>query len=190
LLAGSTLSAPVIPLPTTLGGVSVTVGGIAAPLYFVSPGQINLQIPYGLTPGIASPVTVTYNGQSVTSYIPIDLASPGIFVDSTGAPAGTQAAKRGSTIAIYITGQGPVNPQPATGALPGSTTPTPSQTITITVGGVLVTGSYAYNGMPAWAIGLTQINFTVPSGAPLGAQPVLVSIGGATSAAATLLVTQ
>ncbi len=116
LLAGSTASAPAVPLPTSLAGVSVTVNGIAAPLYFVSPGQINFQIPYGISSGIAAPVTVTYNNQTVTSYIPMSAYSPGIFVDSTGAPAGAQTAKRGSTVAIYITGQGAVSPQPANGA--------------------------------------------------------------------------
>lgn len=44
-LAGSTLAART-PLPTTLGGVSVQLGGIKAPLLFVSPGQINAQIPW------------------------------------------------------------------------------------------------------------------------------------------------
>jgi uncharacterized protein (TIGR03437 family) len=38
------------PLPTTLGGTSVTVGGIAAPLFYVSPGQINFQVPQAIGP--------------------------------------------------------------------------------------------------------------------------------------------
>ncbi len=160
---------PLFPCRLSLGGASVTVARIAAPLFFVSPGQINFQIPYGISSGIAAPVVVTYNNQSVTSYIPMNPYSPGIFVDSTGAPAGAQTAKRGSTIAIYITGQGAVSPQPANGALPGAgTTPKPTNPIFISVGGVNASTSYAYIGMPAWAIGLTQINFTVPTGAPLG----------------------
>jgi uncharacterized protein (TIGR03437 family) len=44
-LATVTQSASALPLPTSLGGTSVTVNGIAAPLFFVSPGQINLQLP-------------------------------------------------------------------------------------------------------------------------------------------------
>jgi uncharacterized protein (TIGR03437 family) len=179
LLSGSTQSASVVPLPTTLGGTSVTVNGTPAPLYFVSPGQINFQFPYEVTPGVA-PVSVTYNGNTVTSTVPISSYSPGLFLDSSGAPAGFQTAKRGQSIALYITGQGPVTPQPADGALPASgTTPVPSNSIVITVGGVQAATPYAYIGMPAWAIGLTQVNFTIPSSTPLGAQPVVVSIGGA-----------
>ena len=190
VLSGSAQSAPVVPLPTTLGGTTVSINGTLAPLLYVSPSQINLQIPYGITPGIAAAVTVTYNSNSVTSTIPISSYSPGIFVDSTGAPAGFQTAKRGSTIALYITGQGAVSSQPATGALPASgTTPVPQNPIYITVGGVQASTNYAYEGIPAWAIGLTQINFTIPAGAPLGPQQVLVSIGGATSAPATINIT-
>ena len=196
LLAGSTLSAPTIPLPTTLGGVTATVNGIKAPLFFVSPGQINLQVPYEVSTAPLATLTITYNGQSVSSEFPILPASPGIFVDLTGAPAGAATAKRGQTIAIYITGQGPVSPQPVTGALPASgTKPVPQQPITISVGGVAASTQYAYEGMPVWAIGLTQINFTVPSGAPLGVQPIVVSTIAsdgtpATSPAAKITITQ
>jgi uncharacterized protein (TIGR03437 family) len=196
LLAGSTQSAPTIPLPTTLGGVTVTVNGINAPLFFVSPGQINLQVPYEVSTAALATLTITYNGQSVSSEFPILPASPGIFVDTTGAPAGSATAKRGQTIALYITGQGPVSPQPVTGALPASgTTPVPQQPITITVGGVTASTQYAYEAIPVWAIGLTQINFTVPSGAPLGVQSVVVSTIAsdgtpATSPAAKVTITQ
>jgi len=46
-LAASAASANAVPLPTTLGGVSVTIGGVPAPLFFVAPGQINFQVPRG-----------------------------------------------------------------------------------------------------------------------------------------------
>ena len=191
LLSSGTVVGSTVPLATALGSASVTINGIAAPLYFVSPGQINAQIPYEVLPGIAAPLTVTYNGQTVTSTIPMSSYSPGIFIDyTTGGPAGYPTAKRGTSIALYITGQGAVSPQPATGALPAAgTTPKPQNTIYITVGGVQASTNYAYIGMPAWAIGLTQINFTIPSTAPLGAQPIQVTIGGATSAAATITIT-
>jgi uncharacterized protein (TIGR03437 family) len=183
LLAGSAQSAATVPLPTTLAGATVTINGTAAPIYYASPTQINAQIPYGNYCGqsgcIAAPVTVTYNGQTVTASIPIASYSPGIFIDSTGAPAGYQTAKRGQTIALYITGQGAVSPQPANGALPASgTTPIPQNTVNVTVGGVQAATPYAYIGMPAWAIGLTQVNFTIPNATPLGSQPVIVTVTG------------
>jgi uncharacterized protein (TIGR03437 family) len=191
LLSGSTQSAPTIPLPTTLGGVTATINGIAAPLYFVSPGQINLQIPYGLTSGSVANLVVTYNGQSASSGLYLTGAAPGIFLDSTGAPAGAASAKRGSTIALYVTGQGAVSPQPATGALPASgTVPVPQQTMLVSIGGVTLSTPYAYIGIPAWAIGLTQINVTIPGSVPLGPQPVIVTSGTSVSAAATINITQ
>jgi uncharacterized protein (TIGR03437 family) len=190
VLSGSTTVASTVPLPTSLGGVSVTINGLPAPLYFVSPGQINAQIPYETTPGIAAPVVVTYNNQSAGMSIPISSYSPGVFVDSTGAPAGVPTARIGSTIAIYITGQGAVTPTPADGALPSvNTTPVPQNSISITVGGVKAPADYSYIGMPAWAIGLTQINFTIPASAPVGVQPLVVSIGAAISQAATINIT-
>jgi uncharacterized protein (TIGR03437 family) len=179
VLSGSTMSASTLPLPTSLGGTSVTINGTAAPLFYVSPTQINAQLPYEVASGVAAPVVVTYNGNTVTGTIPISTYSPGLFLDSTGAPAGFQTAKRGQTIALYITGQGPVTPQPTDGTTPGSTTPVPQNTVSISVGDVSAATPYAYIGMPSWAIGLTQINFTIPTSAPLGPQPIVVSIGAA-----------
>jgi len=190
LLAGSTQSAPVVPLPTTLGGATVNINGTPAPLYFVSPGQINVQIPYTVLSSTVVPLSVTFNGQTVTTEIAVSTASPGIFVDSTGAPAGAQTAKRGQTIALYVTGAGTVSPVVASGSTPlVNTTPAPTQPVVISVGGVQASTAYAYLGVPAWAIGLIQINFTIPTGTPLGSQPVLVMINGTTSAAANILVT-
>jgi len=168
----------------------VNINGTPAPLYFVSPGQINVQIPYTVLSSTVVPLSVTFNGQTVTTEIAVSTASPGIFVDSTGAPAGAQTAKRGQTIALYVTGAGTVSPVVASGSTPlVNTTPAPTQPVVISVGGVQASTAYAYLGVPAWAIGLIQINFTIPTGTPLGSQPVLVMINGTTSAAANILVT-
>ena len=60
----------------------------------------------------------------------------------------------------------------------------------VSIGGISAATPYAYVGIPAWAIGLTQINFTIPATAPLGLQPVIVNSGAATSAAAMINITQ
>ena len=57
----------------------------------------------------------------------------------------------------------------------------------MTVGGVPVTPFFV--GIPYGLVGVTQINFTVPSNAPLGLQPVTVTVGGVASKAAALNVT-
>src|SRR5688572_17332326 len=52
-LARTTVSAPGLPLPTTLDGTVVTINSQAIPLFFVSPTQINAQIPFRLQAGSA-----------------------------------------------------------------------------------------------------------------------------------------
>jgi uncharacterized protein (TIGR03437 family) len=138
-------------------------------------------------------LTVTYNGQIASATFPASAASPGIFVDSTGAPAGAQTAARGQTIAIYVTGTGGLSPQPDAGSLPDSgTTPVPTSNVVVSVAGINVNAAqpYVYEGVPAWAIGLIQINFTVPANTPLGPQPVVVAVGSSFSATATVLITK
>jgi len=189
LLAGATQSAPSVPLPTQLGGVTATINGVAAPLYFVSPGQINLQIPYATAPGSAA-LKVSCNGQTVTGTITVAAAAPGIFTDpANGAPVPNETAKRGQTIALYITGEGASTPLPTTGSTPAAgTTPVAVLPVAVTVGGVAA--DIVFKGIPSWAIGATQINYTVPANAALGTQPVVVTVGGAPSAAAMLTITQ
>jgi uncharacterized protein (TIGR03437 family) len=58
--------------------------------------------------------------------------------------------------------------------------------VSITVGGV--DAPIAFVGVPYGLSGVTQINFTVPDGAPSGDQPVVVTVGGVASKAAKLTV--
>jgi hypothetical protein len=95
-LAPRVEAAQSMPLPASLAGVSVTVNGVAAPLHFVSPGQINMQIPYETAPGPAT-VVVTNNGiPAMTGRLQIAPAAPGsdlsLPVGSVTATIGGQAA--------------------------------------------------------------------------------------------------
>ena len=83
-LASVTVAATTIPLPTSLSGNTVTVtdsAGVArpAPLYFVSPGQINLEIPLGTATGTATVTIQNQNGTIQSTTISIGGVSPGIF---------------------------------------------------------------------------------------------------------------
>jgi uncharacterized protein (TIGR03437 family) len=189
-LADAPLSAPFVPLPTQLNHVAVTINGLLCPLYFISPSQLNVQIPYSVQTGSAT-LKVSYNGQSATLPLNITAAAPGIFTDPVrGGPVPGTVAKRGETITLFVTGEGAVTPAPVTGTTPTpATVPKPTQDVAITVGNVNVT-SIPYRGIPAWAIGLTQFNYTVPLSAPLGQQPVIVTIGGVPSQPVTLTVTE
>jgi len=83
-LAASLAQAGSIPLSATLGDVSVTMNGVSAPIFFVSPGQINVQVPWNvLTDGSESgsiDVVVT-RGQSSSNAQSVQIApvSPSIF---------------------------------------------------------------------------------------------------------------
>jgi uncharacterized protein (TIGR03437 family) len=190
-LAAAPLSAPSVPLPLQLGGVTVTVNGVAAPLYYVSPTQVNLQIPYNTPVGNAA-VTVSFNGQTSTTNINVAANSPGIFMNTANnAPVPNQTAARGQTVTLFITGDGAVTPQPVTGSSPdpSGATPVPTaQPVAVTVGGISATLTFV--GVPSWSVGVTQINYTIPNSVPLGAQPVVVTVGSAQSAPATITITQ
>jgi uncharacterized protein (TIGR03437 family) len=90
-LATGSYAATAQPLPTTLGGTSVTVNGTPAPLVYVSPTQVNFVMPVGLTDGAGS-VNVTVNGTTVASgMVEISRTAPALFTaraDGKGAPAG------------------------------------------------------------------------------------------------------
>ncbi|MBZ5726717.1 MAG: Ig-like domain repeat protein [Acidobacteriia bacterium] len=187
-LANSTKGAPSVPLPTTLDGVSATVNGVPAPLHFISPGQLNIQVPYETAAG-AAVLGVNNNGQVTSFPLAIKLSAPGIFAAGDGALVPLPSARRGDSIPLFLTGEGDTNPPLPNGAPPAAATafnqlPTPRQPLSMTVGGVPVTPFFA--AIPWGLVGVTQVNFTVPPNAPLGLQPVVVSVGGVASKPAAL----
>jgi uncharacterized protein (TIGR03437 family) len=125
-----------LPFPTTLADIQVTVNGTAAPLQYVSPGQINFIVPWNApTTGNADvQVLRVSTGQLLAAFpIPMNIVSPAIFLgpsagvgvrlaavnnqDGTVNDA-THPAKRGEYISIWATGQGMVSSPPADGDIP------------------------------------------------------------------------
>jgi len=194
-LASSTTVAGSVPLPTTLGQTSVTFNGIEAPLFFVSSGQINAQVPFTMSPGTAT-VQVTQSGMSTVQTINVVTYSPGIFIlDQAGTGAffhnstftvvtGSSPANPGEAIVIYATGLGPVSPAGVSGASPSlaSTVTRP----TVTLGGVSC--NILYSGLAPELVSVYQIDITVPSGLSAGNQPLQIGIGGLLSNTANLAV--
>ncbi len=187
-LAASTPAPPGSPLPTQLAGTSVTVNGIPAPLYYVSPTQVNLQIPYEVNT-LTAIVKVTANGQTATSLLPMSAHAPEVFGDTNNLLVPYQTTSRGQTIFLFATGDGVfTTPTVTTGSVPvAGTLASASRTVTVTVGGVAAATTFF--GVPSWSIGVSQINFTIPANAPTGLQPVVVSIGSAASAPVYITVT-
>ena len=192
-LADATWIAPSVPLALQTSGVSVTIGTVSAPLYYVSPGQLNVQIPYETPVNQPVALTVTNNGRTATTTLTVASAAPGLFTDANGAIVPAATVARGAIVTLYLTGAGAVSPAIGTGAAPAAGTtaaqlPAPVQSTTVSVGGVNAT--VAFVGIPTGLVGVTQINLRVSTTTPLGAQPVVVSVGGIASAPATITVTQ
>jgi uncharacterized protein (TIGR03437 family) len=190
-LSPATQTAGVLPLPAQLAGVSVTINGVTAPLYYVSSGQLNVQIPYETATNNVAVLRVNNNGQSTTAPVMISPAAPAIFMDSKGGPVPSASGARNQVMTLYITGYGAVTPPLSTGAgpatgIPLTALPAPVQTPTVTVGKVAAPILFA--GVPWGFVGVMQINYQIPPTAPLGAQPVVVTIGGSASTPATLTV--
>src|SRR5262249_3081126 len=90
---GQPAAASATPLPNSLNGISATVNGMAAPLFFVANNQINLGIPTasGLVDGKGTLVITNTDGSLITSTVTVQRAKAGIFTfaaNGQGAPAG------------------------------------------------------------------------------------------------------
>ena len=188
-------SAGTIPLPLYLSGFQAMVNGVPAPLYYVSPNQVNLQIPYETQPGVAT-LYVLNPYQTFSYRFTVSAAGPGIFMLPDGSVNPSSSGARGQTYTLFITGEGQVRPSLATGDSPSVRTPTsqlprPVQTVSVTIGGMPAdTSNNFFVGIPSGLVGVTQINFTVPATAPLGRQAVVVTVGNASSQPAYFTVTQ
>ena len=180
-LASQPQQAAAIPLPLQVQGVSVTVNGVAAPLDYVSPGQLNIQIPYEAGAGPAV-LGVNVNGAVAYHDFTVTSSAPGVF-GSGGALVPASQARPGDTLSLYMTGEGDVAPFFGTNSTPPPTTaldrlPKPALPIGVSVGGTQA--AIQFIGIPSGLM-VTQINFTVPPGTPPGPQPVTVTVNGVAS---------
>jgi uncharacterized protein (TIGR03437 family) len=186
--------------PTTAANVSVKVNGVAAPLDFISPGQINFQVPWATpTTGTVNVSVVMNGGSSNTASVAVGTAAPGLFYNQANGVAIVQntpsytlndpsnPAPAGSTIVAYVTGTGPVSPAAKDGVpAPNSTLTNVTSAYSAKVGTADATVSFA--GLTPGYIGLAQMNIVVPPGLTPGVYPLSVTIDGQTSNSATIAV--
>ena len=209
-LAGATVVADAAPpWPLRLGGTSMTVGGANVPLFFISPGQINFQVPFFNISGLtATNLTITEGTLTTTITVTVTPYAPGLYTTNSqgtgqaaaivagtstiaapsGAFSGSRPAQKGEFVSLYCTGLGAVSHRPALGApSPSNPLATTAVTPTVTVGGV--NASVSFSGLAPGYVGLYQVNIQVPATAPSGdAVPVSLSIGGVTANTVTLAV--
>ncbi len=193
---------------TTLSNVSVTVDGKDAPMIYVSDSQVTIQVPYEVAVGAAKQVILTNGVQGpANTQVTIAAAAPGFFTaDGSGVGqaaalnynattkqfsfnSGSNLAKIGDTVVLYLTGEGSYDVAPLMGGATDTgyvitTLPTPTPQLsplpTVTIGGVDASAGVAYAGpMPGSITGLLQINVKIPVGSATGAAvPVAASISG------------
>ncbi|MCU1233068.1 MAG: repeat containing protein [Candidatus Solibacter sp.] len=196
---GSATIQPDLPLPNSAGGVTVTVNGKAAPILFLSPGQINFQVPWSTPTSGSVPVVVSFlGGNSNSMSAPVATAAPGLFTLSTGAAIvqnfpdfslndPTNPIKAGGTIIAYLTGSGPVSPTMADGAIaPSGTLVSSTAAVTAKIGAA--TADVSFTGLTPGFVGLVQMNITVPSTLSPGVYPLAVTIDGQAANTGTIAV--
>ncbi len=185
-----------IPLPTALGESCLTVNGIPVPMLFVSPAQINGQLPFNVD-GSATMTLRTPGGISDNFYLSILPAAPSIFRSGTAGPTTglatvvradnnelvtpTNPIHPNDTVVIYATGLGRTSPAVDSGQ-PAPSDPLPYAIIspTVTLGGTNLNVLYA--GLVPGEVGVYQINAVVPGGVPQGLDiPLVINQGGSTT---------
>ncbi len=184
-------AASTIPLPRSLNGVSVTVGGVAAPIHALAnvdgQEQINFQVPFEIAGRRTAPVVITREG---ASSLPVDVpvldVQPGVFSSASGDAIAIHNANNtlvsaaaplvaGEYIYVYATGLGPVTNIPETGNAAGASSETQSG-VEATLGGMPAEVQFA--GLAPGFVGVYQINIRVPVGLPPGTAELTVRTGG------------
>ena len=191
--AGSqTAAASAYPLPRKLGETEVMIDGKAAPLYYASPGQVNLQLPAGQAAGQAL-AEIRVGGQ-VTARAPVTVIgnAPGIFaaVNPDGKVNSTAAAvRRGEVLHIFGTGLGAVTPGVEDG-VPAAAKPLSLGVASPNVFLGTRQLSILFNGLAPGIAGVWQIDAMIPADAPTGPEIPLVVVQGIGSNTITVAVAQ
>jgi uncharacterized protein (TIGR03437 family) len=193
-MSGANFAASQVPLTTGLGNSCIGVNGSPIPLLYVSPGQINAQLPFN-TAGNATLTIHTPDGLSNNYPLNVQPAAPSIFVANSGSetlglvvrntngqivtPTNPIHPKDGIT--IYLTGMGQTSPAiPAGAAAPADPLSRVAQAPVITIAGMDLPVSYA--GLAPGEVGVYQINATVPSSVLTGmSMPLTINQAGATT---------
>ena len=205
-LAATAVQPGVLPLPTMFNNTFAQIGAYQAPLFYLSNGQVNVQLPYDLTPSQQLPILLSVNN-ALTLPVTLDIVptAPGVLSDFDGpTPPSTQngahiiaqhangslvtsasPAKPGEDLVMYLVGLGATKPSVASGAAtPNSPLSYATLAPTVTVDSLPSTILFA--GLTPAFVGLYQIDFQVPAGAHSGDVVVTVSQNGV-AANSTLL---
>lgn len=184
--------------PTSVGGTTVTVGGQSAFVYYVSAGQVDVQVPSNVAAGLQPVVVTTQAGASAPFNTNVSATEPGLlappafkingtqyavaeFVDGFyDLPPGTGgvAAKRavpGDTIILYGIGFGPLSDGTLAGVIDQAANKL-TDSLNISIGGVAAQVPYA--GLTPSFVGLYQFNVVVPNIPASDTTPLTFTLNG------------
>ena len=188
--------------PTSLDGTSVSIGGQAAFVYYISPTQVDAQVPSNVATGSQPLIVKTPSGSSAPVNVTINATEPGLLAPSSFDIGGKQyvvalfsdnityvlpaaaiagipsrPAQAGETITMYGVGFGPVMPNiPAGQIVQTSNTLPSSAALQVSFAGKPAT--LTYSGLAPTLVGLYQFDVVVPSVPASDTVPVTFSLGG------------
>jgi uncharacterized protein (TIGR03437 family) len=188
---------PVNPLAQTIAGVSVTVNNMILPLLFVSPGQINAQVPSELADGNYTLEIHSLGQPDVSGTFTVARNAPGLFFETVSSQqyaiafhedgsliTPSSPAKAGETITLLGTGLGPFKGNVVDGFFPPDPPPALADSVNISVGSHYPTTMWA--GAAPGYTGLAVTKFQVPNGTSAGTLPVTITVNGVKSNAVML----
>jgi uncharacterized protein (TIGR03437 family) len=184
-----------VPISTYSEDVQVSIGGFRAPLLYVSPTLINVQVPWEVTARTGAPAIVT-RGNLDSPAFGIDVATyaPAVFVCDTNLDAiatrldgslitNSHPASSSEVIIVYGTGLGDVIVPPFTGCASEMNTSRVTPTVTLAGGKAEV----LYSGLAPGFVGLAQFNLKLPPAIPVHGGLALVITFGAISSKPVLI---
>jgi uncharacterized protein (TIGR03437 family) len=189
------MSATTVAAPTSLGGVTVYVNGLAAPLLYVSGPQINFLIP---SMELIGNVTVRVERQGTSGpkvTITLVNCAPALFDLGTGFAIATHAdgtllsaaspGQPGEIVVVYATGLGYTDPNPQSGEIPAAaaTLKWLSSLRVSLGGGALSADRIKYAGVTPGCVGLYQLNIELPQDVPPD-PAIQVAVGGRSTSGA------
>lgn len=191
-LTNETVVAPDGMLPQTLGGLTVRVGERILPLLFVSPGQVNAQVPDDLSPG-QQVLTISPSGSpEVRATFTVVRNAPGLFAVAANGQAMAMAlhedgssvtidapARAGELLTLYGTGFGPAErARPEGFPIPPSTSYAIVDAVTVQAGEAAVTAEKAF--AVAGRCGIDAVQFRLDSSIS-GTVTLRISVNGVDS---------
>lgn len=182
-------------IPSSLAETRVLFDGIPAPLLYTRARQTGAIVPFGVSGKAGVQVEYEYRGmRSAAVGVTLVPSRPGVFtLDGSGRGPGAildssyrvissgNPARRDAIVLLFATGAGTIRPAPADGEIAaGPPLPAVASPVSVTIGGVDCAVLYA-GGAAGLVAGAIQVNVRIAAAVPSGEQPVVLTIGEASS---------